>query len=161
MISLDGGPRLLQGLVAPGALVHFKKIHAIVIIDNPFGQPAGAFFSCNDSLDRAIDEAKKMSFYIRDPIHGFIEFDEWEKEIIDHPVFQRLRRIRQLGWTDMAYPGGTHARFEHSLGVMHVSTLMFDNIVRRRNDFLRIRAQLHRCWPGTREGLGTYRLFAA
>jgi uncharacterized protein len=76
------------------------------------------------------------SFYIRDPIHGFIEFDEWEKEIIDHWVFQRLRRIRQLGWTDMVYPGGTHTRFEHSLGVMHLATLMFENIVRRRREFL-------------------------
>lgn len=76
------------------------------------------------------------SFHIRDPIHGFIEFDEWEKEIIDHQVFQRLRRIRQLGWTDMVYPGGNHTRFEHSLGVMHLATLMFENIVRRRKDFL-------------------------
>jgi len=77
------------------------------------------------------------SFYIRDPIHGFIEFDDWEKEIIDHWVFQRLRRIRQLGWTDMVYPGGAHTRFEHSVGVMHLATLMFENIVQRRKDFLR------------------------
>ncbi len=75
-------------------------------------------------------------FEIRDPIHGFIELNDWELEIIDHPVFQRLRRIRQLGLTDMVYPGATHTRFEHSLGVMHVAGRMFDEIVKRRRDFL-------------------------
>ena len=71
-----------------------------------------------------------MSNYyeIRDPIHGFIKIDEWERDIINHPVFQRLRRIRQLGLTDMVYPGALHTRFEHSLGVMHVATRMFDHI---------------------------------
>lgn len=76
---------------------------------------------------------------IRDPIHGFIELDEWERDIVNHPVFQRLRRIRQLGLTDMVYPGATHSRFEHSLGVMHVATKMFDAIVSRRYEFLKDR----------------------
>ncbi len=52
-------------------------------------------------------------------------------------VFQRLRRIRQLGMTDMVYPGATHTRFEHSIGIMHVATRMFDEIVKRRLDFLK------------------------
>jgi hypothetical protein len=70
-------------------------------------------------------------FYkIRDPIYGFITFDEWEREIINHPVFQRLRRIRQLALTDMVYPGATHTRFEHSLGVMHLATNMYDAITK-------------------------------
>ena len=68
-------------------------------------------------------------YEIRDPIHGFVELSAWEWEIISQPVFQRLRRIRQLGLTDMVYPGATHTRFEHSLGVMHVATRMFDAIV--------------------------------
>ncbi len=75
-------------------------------------------------------------YEIRDPIHGFIEFDEWERDIINHPVFQRLRRIRQLSMTDMVYPGAMHTRFEHSLGVTHVATKMFDSIRRKRGDFL-------------------------
>ena len=75
-------------------------------------------------------------FEIRDPIHGFIELDDWERDIVNDPVFQRLRRIRQLGLTDMVYPGATHSRFEHSLGVMHIATRMFDAIVSRRRDFL-------------------------
>jgi len=76
------------------------------------------------------------TYEIRDPIHGFIELNEWERDIVNHPVFQRLRRIRQLGLTDMVYPGAMHTRFEHSLGVMHVATKMFDQIVKRRQDFL-------------------------
>lgn len=74
---------------------------------------------------------------IRDPIHGFIVLNKWERDIIDHPVFQRLRRIRQLGLTDMVYPGAMHTRFEHSLGVMHIATRMFDEIVKRRLAFLK------------------------
>jgi uncharacterized protein len=76
------------------------------------------------------------SIEIRDPIHGFIVLNEWERDIINHPVFQRLRRIRQLGLTDMVYPGAMHTRFEHSLGVMHVATCMFDEIVDRHRDIL-------------------------
>lgn len=76
-------------------------------------------------------------YEIRDPIHGFIELNEWEKEIIDHPAFQRLRRIHQLGLTSMVYPGATHTRFEHSLGVMQIATKMYDEIVKRRKDFLK------------------------
>ena len=72
----------------------------------------------------------QMKIYeIRDPVYGFITFNDWEKEIIDHPAFQRLRRIHQLSLTSMVYPGATHTRFEHSLGVMQFATLMYDAIV--------------------------------
>jgi uncharacterized protein len=76
-------------------------------------------------------------FEIRCPIHGFIKVDEWEREIIDHAAFQRLRRIRQLGWTDYIYPGAMHTRFEHSLGVMHTATRLFEAIVERSGALLR------------------------
>lgn len=71
---------------------------------------------------------------IRDPVYGFIDFNDWEKKIIDHSAFQRLRRIRQLALTDMVYPGATHTRFEHSLGVMHLATLMYDAIINNDNN---------------------------
>ncbi len=70
-----------------------------------------------------------MKFEVRDPVYGFVKFNEWEKEIIAHPSIQRLRRIRQLGLTDMVYPGATHTRFEHSLGVMRLITRMYDSII--------------------------------
>ena len=73
---------------------------------------------------------------IRCPIHGFIGLNAWEKALVDTPVFQRLRRIRQLAWTDYVYPGAMHTRFEHSLGVMHIATLLFDSIVRNSRDLL-------------------------
>jgi len=73
-----------------------------------------------------------MKIYeIRDPVYGFISFNEWEREIINHPAFQRSRRIRQLAFTDLIYPGATHTRFEHSIGVMHLATKMFDAIVQK------------------------------
>ena len=49
-------------------------------------------------------------------------------EIVNHRVFQRLRRVKQLALTEMVYPAACHNRFEHSLGVMHVATQMFDQL---------------------------------
>ncbi len=67
---------------------------------------------------------------IYDSVHGFIPFDEFEKELIDSIPFQRLHYIHQLGIAYMVYPGATHTRFEHSLGVMALASLMFDKICR-------------------------------
>lgn len=66
---------------------------------------------------------------LRDAIYGFISFNDWEKQIINHSAFQRLRRIKQLAFTDMVYPGANHTRFEHSVGVMHLATLMYEAII--------------------------------
>lgn len=58
---------------------------------------------------------------IVDPIHSFIRVHETELKIIDLPIFQRLRRIRQLSGAHLTYPSAQHSRFEHSLGVMHIA----------------------------------------
>jgi HD superfamily phosphohydrolase len=56
-----------------------------------------------------------------DPVYGFIPVgDDLVFDLIDHPWFQRLRRIKQLGMTDMVYPGALHTRFHHSIGAMHL-----------------------------------------
>ncbi len=64
---------------------------------------------------------KKTHLDIIDPIHDFIRVSGPELKIIDNPIFQRLRRIRQLSGAHLTYPGAQHTRFEHSLGVMHIS----------------------------------------
>lgn len=78
----------------------------------------------------------QRKYEFRCPVHGFVTLNDWEREIISHPAFQRLRRIRQLAWTDQVYPGAMHTRFEHSLGVMHVATTMYDGIVNSSRDIL-------------------------
>src|SRR5271156_5389252 len=65
---------------------------------------------------------------IRDPIHGYIKITEKERNIIDSPFVQRLRRIHQLAGAYMVYPGGVHSRFEHVLGTMHVAGLIAESI---------------------------------
>lgn len=74
---------------------------------------------------------------IRCPVHGFIGMTELEREIVDHPAFQRLRRIKQLAWTDYVYPGTSHTRFEHSLGVMHLASRLYEAVVRASVDTLK------------------------
>ena len=64
---------------------------------------------------------------IRDPIHGLIVFegdndvDQLAWKLIDTSEFQRLRRIKQLGVSEFVYPGATHTRFAHSIGVFHTA----------------------------------------
>jgi len=60
---------------------------------------------------------------IIDPIHDFVRVYDSELKIIDTPIFQRLRRIRQLSGAHLIYPGAQHTRFEHSLGVMHIASM--------------------------------------
>ena len=61
------------------------------------------------------------SWEIKDPIHGYIELNKQEIDIVDLPEFQRLRRLRQLSAAFLTYPGAEHTRFHHSLGVLHVA----------------------------------------
>jgi HD superfamily phosphohydrolase len=66
--------------------------------------------------------------HIRCPIHGTLPVSQREIRLIDHPAFQRLRNIKQLGFADLAFPGATHTRYSHSLGAMHVATRLFDRL---------------------------------
>jgi HD superfamily phosphohydrolase len=63
---------------------------------------------------------------IRDPVHGSIAITGAELPIVDSRVYQRLRGIKQLGFTDQAFPGATHTRYAHGIGAMDVATRMFD-----------------------------------
>ena len=81
---------------------------------------------------------------IRDPVHGLIVFgggsDPYRNEtdqiawnLINTREFQRLRRIRQLGFSDLVYPGATHSRLAHSIGVYHTARQLVE-VIRRRQD---------------------------
>lgn len=60
---------------------------------------------------------------INDPIYGFITLpDDISYDLINHPYFQRLRRIKQLGMTNLVYPGALHTRFHHAIGAMYLMT---------------------------------------
>jgi uncharacterized protein len=63
----------------------------------------------------------KFTGEITDPVHQYIRFSDVERELVDTPIFQRLRRIRQLAGAHLVYPSAQHSRFEHSLGTMHVA----------------------------------------
>lgn len=73
----------------------------------------------------------KNQHEFRDPIHTFVTLTTDERRLVDSLPFQRLRSINQLGLSHLVYPGGTHKRFEHSLGVAELAGRIFDVITRR------------------------------
>lgn len=82
---------------------------------------------------------------IRDSIHGDIFLSELEMELIDTPMFQRLRRIKQLGTSYLVYPSANHTRFEHSIGALHLAGRMAEKLDLSPSDTanVRIAALLH------------------
>lgn len=66
---------------------------------------------------------------INDPVYGFITIrNERIFDIIDHPYFQRLRRIKQMGLSELVYPGAHHTRFHHAIGAMHLMSSTLENL---------------------------------
>lgn len=65
----------------------------------------------------------------RDPIYGFVTVSDLEQEIIDTKPFQRLRRVLQLGPTNLVYPTANHTRFEHSLGTLQASSELLKHLL--------------------------------
>ena len=66
---------------------------------------------------------------VNDPVYGFIRFPEQElMQVIDHPWFQRLRNIKQMGLAQLVYPGAVHTRFAHSLGACHLMGKALDEL---------------------------------
>ncbi|AKB43528.1 HD domain-containing protein [Methanosarcina vacuolata] len=70
---------------------------------------------------------------LRDPIHNFIHYSTEERKAIDSRPIQRLRYIHQLALTYLVYPGATHKRFEHSLGVMELASRVYDVVTDPNN----------------------------
>ena len=72
----------------------------------------------------------------RDPVHGLIHADELEQALIDSRPLQRLRSIRQLGFTYLVYPGAEHSRFSHALGAMALAGRVYDALASKGRGIL-------------------------
>ncbi len=83
--------------------------------------------------------------FIRDSIHGNLPLDPFEIEVLDYPQLQRLRRVKQLGFISLIYPGANHSRFEHSIGTMHLASKLADQLELSKDDkdLVRIAGLLH------------------
>ena len=66
--------------------------------------------------------------FIRDSIHGNLPLTEFEVEVLDYPQVQRLRRVKQLGFISLIYPGANHSRFEHCIGTMHLASKLAEQL---------------------------------
>ena len=99
------------------------------ILKLPPGVQRGTAIGASDG----VLEMPKAFHEVRDPIHTFVRFDSAERDVINSPPLQRLRHIQQLGMSHLVYPGATHKRFEHSLGVMELAARVFDVVTDRRN----------------------------
>lgn len=93
--------------------------------------------------------SRTRSYEIRCPIHGAIPVTLPERRVVDHPFVQRLRGIRQLGFSHLPFPGATHSRYSHSIGAFHLAGKAFDACFQNhrfsspeRRDALRATAKL-------------------
>lgn len=77
-----------------------------------------------------MDERLKTYKYINDPVYGGIALTKMEVELIDTPIFQRLRGLRQLARVNYVFPGAEHSRYVHSIGVLYIMGLMTDHLLK-------------------------------
>ena len=77
------------------------------------------------------DDRLKIVKYINDPVYGGIAITQMKLEIIDTPIFQRLRGLRQLARVNFVFPGAEHSRYVHSLGVLYIMGLMTDHLLKK------------------------------
>ncbi|GAG84441.1 unnamed protein product, partial [marine sediment metagenome] len=89
------------------------------------------WFELSDPEKKKYPEKDKL---LNDPVYGTMRLTKPLVFLIDLPCFQRLRRIRQLGFSDLVYPGAHHTRFEHSIGTAHLSKLFLSNMKNRDED---------------------------
>lgn len=82
-----------------------------------------------------------------DPLYGFVRVSEGELKLIDTLIFQRLRHIKQLGTAYLVFPSAQHSRFEHALGVLHLTDILLSRTSagrdRRIRDMVRVAGLLH------------------
>jgi len=80
---------------------------------------------------------------ISDPLYGFVKLTPLELKLVDSVTFQRLRYIKQLGLAFLVFPSAHHTRFEHSLGVLHITDAVAERLGLKEKELLRLSALLH------------------
>jgi HD superfamily phosphohydrolase len=88
-------------------------------------------------------EKHKKHFYIRDPVSGDLQIDDAVARIIEAPEFQRLRYVKQLGFSYLVFPGAHHTRFEHSLGTWNVTKDISSRVLGSEDRELCVAGLLH------------------
>jgi HD superfamily phosphohydrolase len=96
-------------------------------------------------LNSEVIPALKFTSSLRDSVYGTVPVTTWEQEILRLPLVTRLKSTKQLGLAYLAFSGGNHTRFEHSIGTMHIAYLMSQGIGLRDSEIemIRIAALLH------------------
>ena len=89
-------------------------------------------YGSNNRIKDNFKHQHKRTVY--DAIHGHMELDSLIWEFIDTVEFQRLRNLKQLGNTYLIFPGGTHSRFEHSIGVAYLSKKLISHLIAGLNE---------------------------
>jgi hypothetical protein len=88
-----------------------------------------------EDFRQAMRSFRRVVKRIFDPVHHFIELSTAEARLLDLPVMQRLRRLRQLGLAYLAFPSAEHSRFTHALGALAMGTRAFDELFRSGEAF--------------------------
>lgn len=87
------------------------------------------------------ETANKKKIF-NDPVYGFVSIpDSLVFDLVEHPYFQRLRRIKQLGLSHLVYPGALHTRFQHSLGALHLMQNAISVLRAKGNEINKLEAQ--------------------
>ncbi|XP_056363461.1 deoxynucleoside triphosphate triphosphohydrolase SAMHD1 isoform X2 [Oenanthe melanoleuca] len=136
--ALRGTPRPRR---RPAAVGHGAALPAPLPLRRGRPQPAATLPSCPterlevlECLRQPRQQHMEVMKVFNDPIHGHIEFHPLLIRIIDTPQFQRLRYIKQLGGTYFVFPGASHNRFEHSLGVGYLAGCLVRTLKDRQPD---------------------------
>ncbi|MEM0154348.1 MAG: HD domain-containing protein [Methanothrix sp.] len=88
-------------------------------------------------------ERRTKNFYIRDPVSGDLQIDDEIAKIIEAPEFQRLRYVKQMGFSYLVFPGAHHTRFEHSLGTWNVTKDIYSRVSDSEDNELYVAGLLH------------------
>lgn len=111
-----------------------KKTFLSQVTNNIVLKNANYLFNYTNYLLYTFPIMNKRKIF-NDPVYGFISIPyDIVFDVIEHPYFQRLRRIQQLGLSSLVYPGATHSRFHHSLGAMHLMSRSLEVLKSKGHD---------------------------